>query len=493
MLNSGQTAPSALGKTLAMKFQALAAPLLCAATLSAAAPYADSHPVYSPDGKLIAFESQRSGHLQAMIMNADGTGQRLLADHAFDSGYPRWFPDGRRLAFHARVQGEEWQVFTIRADGSDLRQISRGFAYIFEGTPSPDGSRMAMIGRRQDDPEGATHLYVLNVAGGNAVRLTSDPVRKYQPSWSPDGKRIAYGAQSPEGNFEIFTIDAKGGGLPRRITRNITVDSMQPSWSRDGTRIAHVCSDEQGRSLCVADLASGKVTEVEAARAVKPWRPDWSTNDGSLLFDGNRDGVLDVFTVDLATGRVRKLTSKPDSPFLERARRGNLEDALAAKDGNAGDLVRLTEELLASNDLDGALRVAQANVQQNPDVGTCQILGDVLRRQGKWAPASMHGFMTALRRDGAEAALTLYREGRSLYPGWLFFPTVSISRHGYHYLNAGDLPRAKAAFQMLVDSYPSSAWGYEGLARVFRAQGRPEAAGRAEERVRELDSAAPED
>jgi dipeptidyl aminopeptidase/acylaminoacyl peptidase len=366
--------------------------------------------------------------------------------------------------------------------------MTNGFAYIFEGTPSPDGSRLAMIGRREDDPEGATHLYLLDVASGEAARLTSDPVRKYQPSWAPDGKRIAYGAQSPEGNFEIFSIDVKGG-LPQRITRNINVDSMQPSWSRDGTRIAHVCSDEQGRSLCIADLGSGKVTEVGAARAARPWRPDWAADGGSLLFDGNRDGALDVFTVELASGRVRKLTSKPASPFLEIARR-NLDEALASKEKTAGDLVLLTEELLARNELGAALRVALANVQESPDVGTYQLLGEVLRRQGKWAPASMHGFMTALRRDGAEAALTLYREGRSLYPGWLFFPTMSISRHGYHYLNAGDLPRAKAAFQMLVDSYPSSTWGYEGLARVFRAQGRPDEAARAEERIGELEAAA---
>jgi Tol biopolymer transport system component len=129
-----------------------------------ASTWQDNAPQYSPDGKKIAFGSDRSGGYEIWVCNADGSGAVQLTSQGGHAGTPRWSPDGRRIAFDANVNGSA-DVFVIDAGGGAPRRI----------TTSP--------------------------ANGHARGL---------PSWSFDGKWI-YFSSNQTGSYEIWRASADGG------------------------------------------------------------------------------------------------------------------------------------------------------------------------------------------------------------------------------------------------------------------------------------------
>ena len=449
----------------------------------------DTHPVFSPDGRTIAFETNRAGHLQVMTMRADGGGEKLLVDANRGAGWPRWMPDGRRFVFHSLLAAggmdEDWQVFSAAADGTGIRRLTDGFRYVFEPVPSPDGKWLVMLGKRPGDPNGPNHLYVTGADGSSPRRITSDPGRKYHPSWSADGKRIVFGMASVEGNWEIHSVGVDGGAI-ERVTRDIARDSSQPAFSSDGKEIAYVCSDDEGEAICIVDAATGRSRELASTRRYSPNRPYFSPDGTALTFD---DGV-DLFTISLRDGAVTALTSKKPSPLAEALRSGDADAAIAeyrrTRQGLSSRDVHIVIRGLAGVDRVRAMKVAQFAVDDFPSSATYDLYGELLRAEGAWVPPRMHAFFTTLRRDGADAAWEVYRDARALRPGWRLFDAFGIRRLGFHYIDMGDLPRALRIFQLFADAYPKDAWAYEGMGRVYERQGKLPEAIRAYERVLEV-------
>ena len=83
------------------------------------------HGDWSPDGRSIVFDSERSGDREIYVMKGDGSGVRRIAESPDRDGYPRWSPDGTRIAFHSRRTGS-FRIFVMSADGSGQRQLSSG-------------------------------------------------------------------------------------------------------------------------------------------------------------------------------------------------------------------------------------------------------------------------------------------------------------------------------------------------------------------------------
>jgi Tol biopolymer transport system component len=224
----------------------------------------DRNPVWSPDGRRIAFEGYDDGDYMVYVVGADGSGERSLSPGASErpGGYagPAWSPGGRKIAV---TNVHEGAVYVIGPDGSGGRVLARmeradatwGVAW------SPRGRRIAFI---RD-----SLLWVMNADGTRPRRLVDDKVdnpgaRRSDFAWSPDGRRIAFSMHR-----EIFVVNADGGDL-RELT-----DGMNPVWSPDGQSIAFT-SDREGNSEIYVMDADGSDQRNVSQSLADDLDPAWS-------------------------------------------------------------------------------------------------------------------------------------------------------------------------------------------------------------------------
>ncbi len=183
-------------------------------------------PIWSPDGRKIAFRSGPDGNGWIYVMNADGSERRMLARN---HGLVAWSPDGRKiLLVRGGAQGPpatKAYAVVANADGSGLRTLTRiAGANGALANWSPDGRKIVFV----SDRDGNLEIYVVNADGSGQRNLTRQPGHDSDPGWSPDGRKIAF-ATKREGNFEIYVMNADGSGL-HNLTRNPAVDRY-PVWS----------------------------------------------------------------------------------------------------------------------------------------------------------------------------------------------------------------------------------------------------------------------
>ena len=210
-------------------------------------PDADQYPSWSPDGKRIAFVFDRNdmgGDRQIYVMDADGGNQRNLSNNDFDEWAPSWSSDGKQIAFVSN-RNRDWRtaIYVMDTNGENQRKLTNNRHSDRSPSWSPDGKQIAFA----TDTDGRLanfDIYVIDADGKNQRRLTNNPHNDRSPSWSPDGKRIVF-QSNRDGHVhaieawstdEIYVMDANGRNQ-RRLTENFVYDWF-PSWSPDGKRIA---------------------------------------------------------------------------------------------------------------------------------------------------------------------------------------------------------------------------------------------------------------
>ena len=217
--------------------------------------YADVDPNWSPDGTHLAMQSGRycgtspsaSCYYQIYVMNADGTGITQLTNAANFEGYgPVWSPDGRRIAFSGYTLSAAGDLqlgnglYVMTADGSNITALAGAAGLNASGQSwSPDGTRIAFAGSRD---EISWHIYIMNADGTGATQISPDSTSDNSPAWSPDGSQIAFTriwqqGTTPSGEqCQVFVMGADGSHAVR-LTNDSFCASL-PSWSPDGLHIS---------------------------------------------------------------------------------------------------------------------------------------------------------------------------------------------------------------------------------------------------------------
>ncbi len=305
----------------------------------------------SPDGRAVAWEetSHDTHRLGVQRRNAlylqgvdGGARDRLTAGSAaatYDEEDPVWSPDGRRIAFlsDARSPGQ-LQLFVADTRGAHVRQIGALDGDVQRLTWSPDGKALAFLyiaaARRQAGAlaPGARdvgvigtvieeqRLTTIDVAGGAIRTITPSDTYVYEYGWAPDGRHIAatYAKGNGDNNWWIARlgrVDVATGTVHDLLVPAYQIDD--PQWSPDGTRIAIVggiMSDfgSTGGDVYLVDPQTGGARDVTAGAAISVQSLRW--NDASSLdVVAHVSGAMQLLRLATETGRTTALTDRPES------------------------------------------------------------------------------------------------------------------------------------------------------------------------------------
>jgi len=224
-------------------------------------------PVWSPDGRTIAFVSDRDGNREIYVMNADGSNQVNLTRNAADDWTPCWSPGGQEIAF-ASFRDGDWEIYIMNADGTNTRRLTNQASAEYSPAWSPDGRTLACVSNR----DGNLEIYALPVDGGRALRLTHDGATDQSPAWSPDGKTLVWESYR-DANMEIWAADADGSNA-RNLGRDSYADDHAASWSPWGGRIAYHSNRAGGWDIYTLNLETGERVNLTASDALEQ-SPNW--------------------------------------------------------------------------------------------------------------------------------------------------------------------------------------------------------------------------
>jgi TolB protein len=182
-----------------------------------------SSPNISPSGQIVFSSSKDSDSMELYVANGDGSGaRRLTRTRNAVNISPRWNPKtGREIAFISDRGGAP-QIYIIDADGTNERSLLSLGGQMDSPSWSPDGRYIAFTW----NGGGAFNIYVADVASGQVLRLTSDG-RNENPTWSPDSRHLAF-QSNRTGRWEIWAMHIDGSEQ-RQLTRN---GGRSPSWSK---------------------------------------------------------------------------------------------------------------------------------------------------------------------------------------------------------------------------------------------------------------------
>ena len=225
---------------------------------------------WSPDGRQIAFVSNRAGAFATCVMNSDGTGEpRRVTHHGYTDYAAEWSPDGKHLAVNTHAKAQEIWTCIVPVEGGEPKFVS-----------GPDG-----------------------------------PVDALGPRWSPDGQRLVFYSNRP-GIYSIFTYDLATGALKQET--EAAHEAAEPDWSPDGGRIAFTWNEDGNVGVGVKELGTGAITYLRVAPGVHS-QPRFSRDGRTVLCLFNGAGYpLDLWAFSIGTGRKRRLTHSLPKGFSPR-------------------------------------------------------------------------------------------------------------------------------------------------------------------------------
>lgn len=351
-----------------------------------------SDPQISPDGNWIAYCVEQmnakddASYTHIWMSSFDGSRTIQLTGRAKESeSTPRFSPDGRYIAFLSdRDDGEDKddavdQVWLLDRQGGEARRLTDFKGAVNDIAWSPDGKKLALIvedekpkdKKKKDDGDSGDknpkpvvidrfyfkeditgylgkqrqHLYLFDIAAKKAERVVPGEFNEYEPSWSPDGQSIAFVSKRARADFDrdenwdVYVAAAKANSQPRALTTYPGIDNepdwaSYPQWSPDGKQIAYI----QGGPLKLIEYAVHKLAVVPSAggtpKVLTPaldrnvMQPVWSADGKTIRFLVEDDRAQYLASVPSAGGPIQHVAGGRNVIFGHTATRAGREALL---------------------------------------------------------------------------------------------------------------------------------------------------------------------
>ena len=210
----------------------------------------DTEPAWAPDGKRIVFASNKDGNKDIYVMNADGSDLRRLTEDPGVESTPKWSINGR-IVFTSNRGGQS-DIYVMDESGRNVTRLTTTGAT--RPAWSPDGKKITFVSRALEMIARAYWLqvYTIDADGSNLKMVTRSPHSTFMPKWSANGQTLAFVVEYHGVRANIFEIPVQGGN-PKRLTAGPKFDGW-PSYSPDGAKLAFESNRNGNYEIYVMNL-----------------------------------------------------------------------------------------------------------------------------------------------------------------------------------------------------------------------------------------------
>lgn len=275
------------------------------------------NPHWSPNGRTIVFESTLGGKSAIYTIFADGSNLRQLTDPATTAGQPRFSRDGKQIVFYSERDGH-LQLFVMNVDGAGQRKLTDTADLDYLPDFSPHGDYV-VFQSRAERPAIAHDIYIIRTDGSGRTRLTDGNFGYTAPKFSPDGKRIVFNRtvipkkyyreltrdemQQMKNSEEIFVMNTDGTNQ-RNLTNNDVEDSS-PQWSKNGKTIYFMSGRGGSPNVYAMNTDGSNIRKIADGKIVT--NPFISPDEKFFAYTKEVDGKWAVYVYEIKTGKARVL------------------------------------------------------------------------------------------------------------------------------------------------------------------------------------------
>jgi len=296
--------------------------------------------LWSPEGKKVIFFKEGDTSGDVYLANADGSGESKLPFFAWNMD---WSPDGTKLVYQYGRPNSDIFIYTFESGKID--HVVNDPSFDADPSFSPDGQRIAFVSGR----DGNAEIYSENIDGTDARRLTNHPARDAFPTFSPDGTQIVFNSNREDEKLEVYIMNADGSDVRRLTNMPGEEEAFPGGWSPDGTQLFFVSTQSGRQNIYTMNVEPFAPTQIIPASDVNAHFPSYSPDGRKIVFQiENEDKTGEIRVMDLDTKKASTITNtqtpdgypkfSPDGSsivFQERVN-GNSEICLIRADGSGG-------------------------------------------------------------------------------------------------------------------------------------------------------------
>ena len=284
------------------------------------------------DGSGVLVNKSGAGDEHPLVFPINGGSERRIGPVMQGNLHGAWSPTGTHFGFDLHQGGKNTVWVLDSATGSTPRQLTTEG---LENAPasamwSPDGKRMLYTSRRT----GTLDIYVLDVSSGQSLQLTNDVRDDQGGRFSPDGQWIVF--LSDRGGQRDVWLMPSAGGNATRLTNDAAVESV-PRWARDGKSVYYI-STQNAVDLQLVPLAGGPARTIRSWEEYAIGSARLSPDGKTVIFGTDRVGSGDVFTIPVAGGEPASFGSSPRADHSPRYSPDGSLVAMVSERGGSPDI-----------------------------------------------------------------------------------------------------------------------------------------------------------